>query len=44
MRNSVERWLKEYGEEFLRRVGIKRGQTVLEISGVAQAIILFRQL
>ena len=30
MRNSVERWLKEYGEEFLRRVGIKRGQTVLD--------------
>jgi len=30
MRNDVERWLKKYGEEFLRRIGIKRGQTVLD--------------
>lgn len=30
MKNSVERWLEEYGKEFLRRVGIKRGQTVLD--------------
>ena len=30
MGNSIERWLKEYGEEFLRSVGIKRGQKVLD--------------
>jgi ubiquinone/menaquinone biosynthesis C-methylase UbiE len=30
MKNSVEKWLDEYGEEFLRRVGIKRRQTVLD--------------
>jgi ubiquinone/menaquinone biosynthesis C-methylase UbiE len=30
MKNSVEKWLDEYGEEFLRRVGIKRRQAVLD--------------
>jgi len=43
MRNSVERWFKEYGEEFLGRVGIERGQTILDF-GVVQAITLFQQL
>lgn len=30
MKNSIEKWLDEYSEEFLRRVGIKRRQTVLD--------------
>jgi len=30
MRNDVEKWLKKHGEEFLRSIGIKRGQRVLD--------------
>jgi ubiquinone/menaquinone biosynthesis C-methylase UbiE len=30
MKNSVEKWLDEHGEEFLSRVGIKRRQTILD--------------
>jgi len=30
MKNSVEKWLDDYCEEFLRRVGIKSGQAVLD--------------
>ena len=30
MRNDVKKWLKKYGEEFLRSIGIKRGQRVLD--------------
>jgi len=30
MKNSVEKWLKDHGEEFLRRVGIQEGFVVLD--------------
>lgn len=50
MKNSVEKWLDEqYGEELLRKVGIKRCQTVLDFgcdSGnytIPAAVIVRRQ-
>jgi ubiquinone/menaquinone biosynthesis C-methylase UbiE len=30
METEVEKWLKEYGEVFLKEIGIKKGQTVLD--------------
>ena len=30
MKNNVRKWLEEDGEEFLRKVGIRKGQTVLD--------------
>ncbi|MCK4308341.1 methyltransferase domain-containing protein, partial [candidate division WOR-3 bacterium] len=30
METDTERWLKKYGKEFLRDIGIREGQTVLD--------------
>ena len=30
MKSDVERWLEQYGEEFLRKIGIRRGNVVLD--------------
>lgn len=30
MKNDIERWIKEEGETFLKDIGIKRGQTILD--------------
>ncbi len=30
MKSDVDKWLKDYGEDFMRNVGISRGQSVLD--------------